>query len=78
MFITVLTIAILSVASVVFLTIYFMPVLVAYIRGHKNILAISLMTLFLGWTLYGWIAALLWSLNCDIEEDKEDKSENNT
>ncbi len=52
------------------LAVYFIPVIVAYIRKHNNILAITLLTIFLGWTFFGWLAALLWSLNSDVK-DKE-------
>lgn len=52
---------------------YFLPVVIAYIRGHKNILPITIMTIFLGWTFLGWLAAFLWSLNGDIESDSDSK-----
>lgn len=51
------------------LAIYFVPVVVAYIRKHNNILAISILTIFLGWTFFGWLAALLWALNSDVCEE---------
>lgn len=54
------------------LAIYFIPVIVAYIRRHKNILAITLLTIFLGWTFFGWLAGLLWALNSDIEDCDSD------
>ena len=45
---------------IVALLIYFLPSLV----GHKkkNASAIFILNLFLGWTLLGWIAALVWAL----------------
>ncbi len=52
------------------LAIYFIPVIVGYIRKHNNLLAITLLTVFLGWTFFGWLAALLWALNSDVK-DKE-------
>ena len=51
------------------LAIYFITVIVAFVRKHNNILAISIMTTFLGWTFFGWLAALLWSLNSDVKDD---------
>ena len=66
--------AILFVCSVwlfIGLVIYFIPVVVAYIRRHNNILAITILTLFLGWTFFGWLASLLWSLNSDIKEEED-------
>lgn len=51
------------------LAIYFVPVVVAYIRKHNNIVPITILTVFLGWTFFGWLAALLWALNSDVCEE---------
>lgn len=40
---------------------YFLPGLVAYFRDHHNTASIMLLNLFLGWTLLGWVGALIWS-----------------
>ena len=40
---------------------YFLPTLVAFVRDHKNSAGIVLLNVFLGWTLLGWVAALVWS-----------------
>jgi hypothetical protein len=40
---------------------YFLPGLIAYMRGHHNVVSIMLLNLFLGWTLIGWVAALVWA-----------------
>jgi hypothetical protein len=40
---------------------YFFPMLNAWQRGHHNTRAIALLNRFLGWTLIGWVAALIWS-----------------
>ena len=45
-----------------FVAAYFLPTVVAGVRGHKNTLAIFLLNLFLGWTLFGWLGALIWSV----------------
>ena len=55
----------------IFLAIYFTPVIIAYIRKHNNIFAILILTIFLGWTFFGWFAAVLWSLNCDIKDNDD-------
>lgn len=68
----IMTFAILFVCAVwlfISLVIYFVPVIVAYIRKHNNILPITILTIFLGWTFLGWLAALLWALNSDIADD---------
>ena len=54
------------------LAFYFVPVIVAYVRKHNNIMAISILTIFLGWTFAGWLAALLWALNSDTQDREKD------
>ena len=44
------------------LALYFLPSVVAGIRNHHNGAAIATLNLLLGWTVLGWIAALVWSL----------------
>ena len=44
------------------LPIYFTPTIIAAVRRHHNILAIFLINFLLGWTVIGWIGALVWSL----------------
>jgi Superinfection immunity protein/Putative peptidoglycan binding domain len=41
---------------------YFLPALIAASRHHHNAMAIFALNLLLGWTVLGWIAALIWSL----------------
>lgn len=43
------------------LIIYFVPVAVAMARKHRNTVAIVVLNIFLGWTLIGWVAALVWA-----------------
>jgi ABC-type transport system involved in cytochrome c biogenesis permease component len=43
-------------------TAYMLPALVAALRGHPQIWAITALNLLLGLTGLGWIAALVWSL----------------
>jgi hypothetical protein len=40
---------------------YFLPTLIAGMRGHRNTLAIFALNLFLGWSGLGWLFALIWS-----------------
>ncbi len=47
---------------VLIFSLYFLPFLIASLRQHKNILAIFILNLALGWTFLGWIAALIWSV----------------
>ena len=47
---------------VLIVTFYFMPTLIAFLRQHKNKLAIFLLNLLLGWSVLGWVASLVWSV----------------
>ncbi len=51
------------------LAVYFIPVIVAYIRKHCDIIPITILTIMFGWTFLGWLAALLWALNSDVQEE---------
>ena len=42
--------------------VYFLPTIVACSRNHTNALAIFILNLFLGWTLIGWVVALIWAV----------------
>ena len=41
---------------------YFLPTLIAFLRNHKNKLAVFLLNLLLGWTVLGWVVSLVWSV----------------
>jgi hypothetical protein len=43
------------------LLIYFLPAVVAGLRGHQNTAAIFVLTLLLGWSFLGWAVALVWA-----------------
>ena len=47
--------------AIVYLFFYFLPAVIAYQRKHHQTAAITILNLFLGWTLLGWIIALVWS-----------------
>lgn len=49
------------VAVVVGLAGYFIPVIVAYARNHRQILPIFMLNFFAGWTVAGWVGALVWA-----------------
>lgn len=40
---------------------YMLPTIEAKLRGHANIASIALVNLFLGWSLIGWVVALVWA-----------------
>jgi Superinfection immunity protein len=45
--------------------VYFLPTIVALVRHKRNVVSILLLNLFLGWTLVGWIIALVWASTLD-------------
>lgn len=49
-------------ALVIALCLYLSPTVIAACRGHHNATAIFVLNLTLGWTLLGWIGALIWSV----------------
>ena len=55
-------------ALMVLLALYLAPVWIAEDRRHRNAAGIALVNLLLGWTLLGWIAALVWAVYRDKHE----------
>jgi hypothetical protein len=62
----------LVVAGPLFLFAYFIPVFVAAGRKHRFTAAIGLINLLLGWTVLGWLAAIIWSVNRDVRDQAGD------
>jgi hypothetical protein len=42
---------------------YFLPTIIASTRKNSNATAITILNLFLGWTIIGWIGALAWAFS---------------
>jgi len=40
---------------------YFLPTYEAWNNKHQNLTSIGLLNLFLGWTLVGWVIAIVWA-----------------
>jgi len=49
------------------LAVYFLPSLVAIEQRKQNGTAIFVLNLFLGWTLLGWVVALVWAVTKDAQ-----------
>ena len=45
---------------------YFLPSIIALARNKRDLLAIFLLNLFLGWSVIGWIVALVWAAKSDV------------
>lgn len=52
----------LVVAFVVAAVTYAIPIFLAWTMGSPYLTAITLLDLLLGWTILGWIAALIWAI----------------
>jgi hypothetical protein len=46
---------------------YFIPAVVAVRRHHRQRLAITVLNVLLGWTLIGWVVALVWACTADTQ-----------
>jgi hypothetical protein len=45
---------------------YFLPSIIALARNKRDTLAIFLLNFFLGWSVIGWIVALVWAAKNDV------------
>lgn len=52
-------------ALAVVLAVYFLPTVIAYARVKRNIWAIFALNLLLGWSVIGWVIALVWALSVE-------------
>jgi len=48
--------------------VYFIPTIVANKRQHNNATAISVLNIFLGWSVLGWIISLVWACTADVRK----------
>ena len=46
---------------------YFLPLFVAGVRSVVHVPGIAILNLFLGWTLIGWVAALVWAVSSPLD-----------
>ena len=56
-----LLMAAMAVGVILSIAAYFLPIIVAMVRGHRQTVPIALVCIFLGWTFLGWVVALIWS-----------------
>ena len=49
-------------ALVFALIIYFIPSIIAALRGHGSVMAIVAVNLLFGWSVIGWLWSFIWSL----------------
>ena len=46
----------------IFVLIYMSPTIIALINEKQNTPAIAVLNILLGWTLIGWVGALVWAM----------------
>ncbi|HYS68324.1 MAG TPA: superinfection immunity protein [Paraburkholderia sp.] len=51
-----------AIAAVLVLALYFLPAILADRRKRHDVLTLALFNACLGWTGFGWLLALYWSL----------------
>jgi len=44
---------------------YFIPTIIAVVRRRTNTVSIAALNIFLGWSVVGWVVALVWALATD-------------
>jgi len=49
------------------LLLYFLPAIIAHVRRHRQIAAITLLNLLLGWTGLGWVLVFFWSWSPNVK-----------
>jgi hypothetical protein len=57
--------------AAILLLIYILPAFIAERRKHQHKTPILILNLFLGWTLIGWVAALVWAAMPVIPQQPE-------
>lgn len=50
-----------------FVVFFFAPSLVAWQRKHNNRAPIILMNILLGWTVIGWVIAIIWAWTDNVD-----------
>jgi hypothetical protein len=45
---------------------YFLPTIIAFARSKRDTTSILLLNFFLGWTMIGWVVALVWAVKTDV------------
>jgi Superinfection immunity protein len=48
------------------LLMYFLPTIIAFARSKRDVGAIFVLNFFLGWSVIGWVIALVWALKHDM------------
>lgn len=55
----------LTIAMLALVAMYLLPTIIAFKRRHMSRVAIAIINIFFGWTIYGWWTALLWACSAN-------------
>lgn len=50
------------VLDLIVLALYFLPAIIAFMRGHPHPWVVTIADFLLGWTFLGWVACLIWAM----------------
>jgi hypothetical protein len=64
-----------AILLVLLIAFYFLPTIVACCRDHRQVAAISIINVFLGWTLAGWVVSLAWAFTTDVQPPRSEIAE---
>lgn len=67
-----------AIVLIILTVLYFLPAGIAGTRQHRSAGAITLLNLFLGWTVLGWLVALIWAFTGDVHRPAPPGSETPT
>ena len=56
------------ISIIVGISVFLLPTIVATVRHKKNATAILILNLLGGWTVIGWVVALVWAFAADRQE----------
>jgi len=59
--------------AIAIIAVYLLPFFIGSCRAHKQAPLISIVNLFLGWTVIGWVAALIWAFTNNVYEKENEK-----
>jgi hypothetical protein len=61
------------IAVIVLFSCYFMPAIIALLRDKCGAGGIALVNFFLGWTVIGWLLALVWASSGKTRSEKREE-----
>jgi hypothetical protein len=54
-----------TILAIALVLVYFVPTIIASRARKRNLTAIAALNILAGWTVIGWIIALVWALTVD-------------